>query len=161
MKKITIFKNDNSFEFFFDENLNMWRLIENQNLIPGYFIDLEIDLKFFSNNLSWNEVEEFFDFLFFKMNSHNNIKDSQQLLFSQFCIINKSYDEALLKNIVFNISGINFKGYSKNVNLLDKFEYDLFFYPQNIENPYQDIGSYVWKANFRENLLLGVYCDRF
>ena len=38
--------------------------------------------------------------------------------------------------------------------------YDYFLFPKFVDDPYHDVGSYTWKANFRDTLLLGVYCDR-
>jgi hypothetical protein len=161
MKK-EIIVNKNSFEFFFDENVNMWRLIENPNLIHNISIDIEIDLVNVGSEINWSDVQKFIEFL------HENsifmdecLNDSSSLLHSLFSsIYKKTYDNDFLKNITFTLSGIDFKGYSKNINLSNRFEYDYFFFPIDSKNPSNDIGSFVWRANFRDKLLLGVYCDR-
>lgn len=161
MERRSIVRNGKSFEFFFDDHLNMWRLIESQFLINGYNIDLEIDLKKINHQLSWKEIEDFIDYLSLNKKVFENIADAEKLLNVYFSIINKTYDVDFLKNVVFILSGIDYKGYCSNVNLLDKFEYDLLFFPQYSKDPLRDIGSFVWRASFRDTLLLGVSCDRF
>ena len=150
------------YDFFYDENLNMWRVVEDSNFIEGQYIDLEIDLTNFNNQLDWQDVEEFIG----TMKSNNplyieRIEDAKTVLKSLFKTVNKGlYDENFHEYIEFNLSGIDFKGRCENVNLNNKFEYDYFFFPQYSKEPYKDIGSFVWRANFRDTLLLGVFCDR-
>ncbi|WP_428225615.1 hypothetical protein [Flavobacterium sp.] len=150
------------YEFFYDERINMWRIIESPDFIEGQSIDLEIDLSNFTNPLDWLEVEKFIE----SMKNNNSlfierIEDAKEVLKILFKTINKkSYDKNFYEDIEFNLSGIDFKGLCKNINLNDKFEYDYFFFPQYSKDPYRDIGSFVWRANFRDTLLLGVYCDR-
>ena len=140
----------------------MWRVIESPDFIDGQSIDLEIDLSNFANTLDWQEVEKFIGSI--KNNNSlyiESIEDAKAVLKTLFKTINKKgYDKDFYEHIEFNLSGIDFKGLWKNINLNDKFEYDYFFFPQYSKDPYQDIGSYVWRANFRDTLLLGVYCDR-
>jgi hypothetical protein len=159
-KKLNI--KGSEYDFFYDERINMWRVIENSNFIEGQAIDLEIDLTNFTNQLDWKEVESFIE----SMRNNNllcseSVEDAKEVLKSLFKSINKRvYDKDFFEYIEFNLSGIDFKGRCKNVNLGDKFEYDYFFFPQYTKEPYRDIGSFVWRANFRDTLLLGVYCDR-
>ncbi|MFQ3577073.1 MAG: hypothetical protein SNJ77_11625 [Cytophagales bacterium] len=150
------------YDFFYDESNNMWRVIESPNLIVGQYIDLEIDLANFPTQLNWHEVERFIESL---KNNHSlyseRIEDAKEVLKSLYKSINKGVNEKeFFEHVEFNLSGIDFKGRCKNVNLNDKFEYDYFFFPQYSKDPYRDIGSFVWRANFRDTLLLGVYCDR-
>ena len=150
------------YHFFYDDEISMWRIIEETGLIDGHSIDLEIDLSNFTNPLDWQEVEKFIE----SMKNNNSlfierIEDAKEVLKILFKTINKkSYDKNFYEDIEFNLSGIDFKGLCKNINLNDKFEYDYFFFPQYSKDPYRDIGSFVWRANFRDTLLLGVYCDR-
>ena len=160
MERKNIIRDSKSFEFFLDENLNMWRLLESPFLITDRSIDLEIDLRNIKGDLSWKEIEDFIDYLSLSKKVTDNITDAQRLLHTYFSVINKTYDIDFLKDIVFNLSGIDYKGYCNNVNLSDKFEYDLFFFPQYAKDIHRDVGSFVWRANFRDTLLLGVYCDR-
>jgi hypothetical protein len=150
------------YDFFYDEHLNMWRVIENPNFFDGQFIDMEIDLANINNSFDWQEVEKFI--VSIKNNNSfclERMEDAKEVLKSLFKSINKGvYDKGFFEHIEFNLSGIDFKGYCKNVNLGDKFEYDYFFFPRYSKDPYKDIGSFVWRANFRDTLLLGVYCDR-
>jgi hypothetical protein len=159
-KKLNI--KGNEYDFFYDNSINMWRVIENSNFIDGQTIDLEIDLVNFNNQLNWQEVEKFIESIKNNNALHSErIKDAKEVLKTLFKTINKAgYDNDFFEYIEFNLSGIDFKGYSKNVNLGDKFEFDYFFFPQYSKDPYRDIGSFVWRANFRDTLLLGVYCDR-
>lgn len=150
------------YNFFYDEHLNMWRVIESPNFFDGQSIDMEIDLANINNSFDWQEVEKFI--VSIKNNNSlclERIEDAKAVLKTLFKTINKNgYDKDFFDYIEFNLSGIDFKGYCKNVNLGDKFEYDYFFFPQYSKDPYKDIGSFVWRANFRDALLLGVYCDR-
>ena len=162
MEKKSIKINNIEFEFFYDEHLNMWRIIENPNLIDGQNIDIEIDLANFKNSLDWLDITKFIESI-----KNNNtlfverVGDAKEVLKSLFKSINKKvYEYDFYEHLEFNLAGIDFKGYCKNINLSDKFEYDYFFFPQYTKDPYRDIGSFVWRANFRDTLLLGVYCDR-
>ena len=152
----------NQYDFFYDEHITMWRVVESPNFIEGQVIDFEIDLLNFTNQLDWNEVESFIALLK-KNNSwyRDRIEDAKEVLKSLYKAINKGgYDKDFFEHVEFNLSGIDFKGRCKNINLSHTFEYDYFFFPQYSKDPYRDIGSFVWRANFRDNLLLGVYCDR-
>lgn len=150
------------YDFFYDEHNNMWRVIDNPNIIDGQSIDLEIDLVNFENQIDWEEVSKFIESV--KNNNplySERIKDAKKVLNTLFNTINKEvYKDDFFEHIEFKLSGIDFKGYSKNINLRVKFEFDYFFFPQYLKDPYRDIGSFVWRANFRDTLLLGVYCDR-
>ncbi|CAM3139365.1 hypothetical protein [Flavobacterium frigoris] len=160
IKKLTI--KECEYSFIYDENQNMWRALENSNLIDGQTIDMEIDLANFNDSFDWQDVEKFIESL-----KNNNllylkrIEDAKAVLKTLFKVINKNgYDKEFFDYLDFNLSGIDFKGYCSNVNLKDKFEYDYFFFPQYSKDPYRDIGSFVWRSNFRDALLLGVSCDR-
>lgn len=162
MEKKKIVTNNTEYEFFYDENLNMWRILENPNFIEGYSVDMEIELTNFVGGIDWQKTVGFIELL-----RNNNsllierITDAKIVLKSLFATINKkSYDADFLNYIEFNLSGIDFKGNCKIVNLEQQFEYDYFFFPQYTKDPYRDIGSFVWRANFRDMILLGVYCDR-
>lgn len=162
MEKKKIIIDNVEFEFFFDENSNMWRIIETPNLLIDNIIDIEIDLDNFVNTLDWQEVGGFI-----KSIKNNNllylerIEDAKMVLKAFFKSIYKNgFDKDFYEHIEFYLSGIDFKGYCKNVNLSDKFEFDYFFFPQYSKDPYRDIGSFVWRAHFRDTLLLGVFCDR-
>lgn len=161
MKK-ELFINDITYDFFFDEGNNMWRLIDNKNLIDGNSVDLEIDLGNLAEGIKWDEIEKFIKFISSdKAKVFQNIRDARTVLQSFYRVINKDvYDHRFFDNIHFNITGIDYKGHPKNVNLINSFEYDYFFFPQYTKDIYRDIGSFVWRVNFRDNLLLGVYCDR-
>jgi len=162
MKKKQIIVNGIEYDFLYDENLNMWRIIENPNFIEGNSIDMEIDLSNFANHLDWQEVGNFIE----SMKNNNplyieRIDDAKQVLKALFQSINKKgYDSDFFNYIEFNLSGIDYKGNCKIVNMKYHFEYDYFFFPQYTKEPYRDIGSFVWRANFRDTLLLGVFCDR-
>lgn len=162
MEKKNITVNNTEFSFFYDENLNMWRIIESPNFIEGYSIDMEIDMENLTNPMNWKELERFIE----SMNNNNSLYkervfDAQQVLKSLYKSINKNvYGNDFFDHIEFNLSGIDYKGNCKIVNLEDRFIYDYFFFPQYTKDPYRDIGSFVWRANFRDTLLLGVYCDR-
>lgn len=160
IKHITV--NDISYEFRFDERLNMWRMLENNSLVANCSIDLEIDLAHSGGIIDWGQISDFIEFLRSSREIINdNITGAQFVLGALFKAINKgAYEDDFFNDVVFGLSGIDYKGLSKNINLKNSFEYDLFFFPQYTKNIYEDIGSYVWRANFRDALLLGVYCDR-
>jgi len=161
MKK-EIILNGIPYVFYFSEELNLWRVIESDKIISSHTIDLEIDLNNLKKNIDWNEIDSFISFL----KSHNekiieNIKDAEEVLLNLFKIIyKKSFTKEIKSNISFRLSGIDYKSYCRIINMEKDFEYDFFFFPYNSKNEYQDIGSFVWRANFRNLLLLGVYCDR-
>lgn len=162
MKKKKIIANNFEFEFFFDENLEMWRIIETPNIILNNNIDIEIDLSKIGKNIDWEVVIKFIEFI--KTNNilfNERIEDAQTLLKSFFTIVNKNiYSETFLEDIEFRISGIDFLGFSNQINLKNNFVFDLFFFPIYRKDEYQDIGVFTWRANFRDLLLLGVFCDR-
>jgi hypothetical protein len=116
----------------------------------------------FKSSLNWEELAAFIESM--KRNSllyKERINDAKQVLKSLFKSINKkAYDVDFFERIEFNLSGIDYKGKCKIVNLEDRFMYDCFFFPQYTKDPQRDIGSFVWRANFRDTLLLGVYCER-
>jgi len=95
MENKTITVNNNEFNFLFDENLNMWRVIESSNLIGGNVIDLEIDLKNVDNILDWNSVIKFIQLLNNCSNILNErVQDASSVLNSLFKSINrKAYEE--------------------------------------------------------------------
>lgn len=136
-KKLSI-KGD-EYDFFYDDRNNMWRVIENSSIIKGQVIDLEIDLTNFTGQLDWQEVERFIESMKNNNSLHSErIEDAKEVLQSFFKSINKGvYDNIFFEHIKFNLSGIYFKGSCKNVNLIDKFEYDYFFFPQYSKDPYQ------------------------
>jgi hypothetical protein len=154
--------NNVEYEFFFDEDLNMWRITDNPNFIEGFSIDMEIELSNFVGGIEWQKTVKFIELL--RTNNPlfiERVNDAKIVLKSLFATINKkTYDVNFLNHIEFYLSGIDFKGTCKIANLEEKFEYDCFFFPQYATDPYHDIGSFVWRANFRDTLLLGVYCDR-
>ena len=162
MEKKTLNIKGFEYEFFYDEQINTWRIIESQSIIDGYILDIEINLTNYNAVFNWQEIEKFIESL--KNNNSlyvERIADAKEVLKSLFKSINKKvYDNDFFNYFEFNISGIDFKGYCNNINLNDKFEYDCFFFTQYTKEPYRDIGSFVWRANFRDTLLLGVYCDR-
>lgn len=140
----------------------MWRVIESDRLLGDTPIDLEIDLKHFKSELQWNDVEEF---LLFLSNNYERLlgltEDAKIVLLALFQrIYRDTYSKEELGNVHFNLTGIDFKGHCQNINLADEFDFDLFFFPYFTDDVHRDIGSFVWRANFRNGLLLGVYCDR-
>lgn len=161
MEKKQIRVKEVEYEFFYDENLNMWRIIESPYLIENHSIDVEIDLGNFKSALDWQDVVKFIGSI---KNNHalyvERLNDSKQVLKSLFHSINKNYDDDFMSHVEFNLSGIDFKGNCEIVNLEDRFLFDYFFFPQYTKDPSKDIGSFVWRANFRDTLLLGVYCER-
>ena len=160
MKK-SIIINGLNFEYFFDERVNSWRMIDSPDLIRGHTIDVEINLANFNEGLNWGDLEKFIKFILDNQSKHfQSIEDAKYVLHSFFKVVNKnSYDPDFFKAIDFNLSGIDYKGHSKNITLADSIEFDYFFFPVYTKDIYRDIGSFVWRANFRDNILLGVYCD--
>jgi hypothetical protein len=162
MEKKVLEANGYKFEFLLDEQSNIWRTIQTPYLIEGQSIDLEIDLANFTNALNWEEIVKFI----VSIKSNNKLRaerigDAKEVLKTLFKSINRNvYDEDFFNHLDFNLTGIDFRGRCKNVNLSHQFEYDYFFFPHYTKDPYRDIGAFVWRANFREALLLGVYCDR-
>lgn len=89
---------------------------------------------------------------------YKNISDAKEVLLALFKTIYKNtFDDEILENIDFNFVGIDFKGFSQNYQ--DKFNYDFQFFPFYKKDQYKDIGAFLWKAFFRDRLLLGVYSD--
>ena len=96
MEKKQIKVKNIEYDFFYDENLNMWRIIESPNFIEGHYIDMEIDLGNFTSGLDWLEVEKFIE----TMKNNNSlyvdrINDSKQVLKALFHSINKNYNQDL------------------------------------------------------------------
>jgi hypothetical protein len=160
IKHITV--NGIKYEFWFDERLNMWRILENRSLVDYYAIDVEIDLAHSGGIIDWDQIADFIEFITSSRQIVNdNITGAQFVLGSLFKTIYKgAFDDNFFNDVVFNLSGIDYKGLCKNINLKNSFEYDFFFFPQFKKNINEDISTYVWRANFRDTLLLGVYCDR-
>ena len=148
-----------TYVFHLFEEFKIWRLMENTNLFHAQKLDLEIDLNTVSN-FKWEDIESFIKF--WKGNAPlkiRNIDSSKKELISYYTEIfkNTSLD---LNSVEFKFTGINFKGFSDNVNLKNEFVYDLIFYPIDKTNEMADMGSFVWNSLFRNELFLGVYCDR-
>ncbi|HRG53183.1 MAG TPA: hypothetical protein PLL00_10135 [Bacteroidia bacterium] len=157
-KRITV--NSIDFEFFFDERLNMWRILENKNVLDGFTLDIEIDLKNFKQkDFEMAQIQSFLEYLHKnKSIIDRNLEDAKKVLLSFFQKLYANvFDKDVLENIDFNFVGIDFKGYSGNYN--NMFEYDFQFFPYYIKDTDKDIGTFLWKAMFRNGLLLGVYSD--
>ncbi len=135
---------------------------KNPYILENTLIDFEIDLIHFDNGVIWNDVEKFIELIKRDVNKTlENIDDAKSVLLILFQkIYANTFPSEVLQNIDFIISGIDFKGCCKNINLQDKFEYDYFFFPCYINDKSKDIGSFVWRASFRDKLLLGVFCER-
>lgn len=159
MKKEKITINTNDFEFFFDDRLNMWRILENENIIRGYTLDIEIDLKNQNDEFELPQISLFLEYLHSnKEIMLENVNRAKVVLLALFQIIYKdTFDKEILDNIDFNFVGIDFKGYSQNHQ--GKFDYDFQFFPFYKNDPHKDIGTFLWKAFFRDRILLGVYSD--
>ena len=83
IKKLVV--NNNEFEFFFDEELNMWRLIDTMSIIYNEKIDLEINLGNIEGNIDWNEINEFIVFFLDKQSLVNHrIREAKNVLVSLF-----------------------------------------------------------------------------
>jgi hypothetical protein len=158
MKKNIVFRGKN-YDFFWDDNTQIWRLINCENVLSGYVLDVEIELSNFSESVDWRDVEKLFSF--FNQNSvlvNQRIMEAQGLLKHFFEIVYKdSIDAQTLFNIDFSLSGIDFKGRCKIDK--DKYLFDMFFFPKNSVDIHEDIGAFAWRVHFRDALLLGVYCD--
>lgn len=161
MKK-EILIDENNVEFFYDEDLNMWRLIETPHILEDTLIDFEIDLIHFENDVIWKDVENFIKIIKRDMNKNfKNIDDAKSILLILFQkIYANTFSSEILQNIDFTVSGIDYKGFCKNINLQDKYEYDYFFFPYCINDESRDVGTFVWRASFRDKLLFGVFCDQ-
>ncbi len=155
MKKEIIIK-QNKFDFYLFEEFNIWRCLENRNLIQGFELDLEIE----DEKFEWLDIEKFISFLGENLElKMNNIHSSKKVLKNYF---NEVFKESQITSefIEFKLVSIIYKGYCKNINLSNQFEYDLIFYPERNNSPTEDFGSHNWHSNFRNNIFLGVYCDR-
>lgn len=159
MIKEIIAVNSNDFEIFFDERLNMWRIIESKDIITNYTLDIEIDLKNLNGEFEISQIAPFLEYIQSnKEIMYKNISDAKEVLLALFKTIYKNtFDDEILENIDFNFVGIDFKGFSQNYQ--DKFNYDFQFFPFYKKDQYKDIGAFLWKAFFRDRLLLGVYSD--
>ena len=155
MKKEIII-GQNKFDFFLFEEFKIWRCLENVNLIQGFELDLEIEIEKFE----WEDIEKFISFL--QENSAlkmKNIRSSKKVLKTYFSEVFKE-TQLTFEDIDFKLRGVIYKGFYKNVNLSNQFEYNFIFYPERINNTTEDYGSHNWHSNFRNNTFLGVYCDR-
>lgn len=159
MKKESIKVTNREFEFFLDERLNMWRIIENPNIIDGYTVDIEIDLKNQEESFDITQISPFIDYVMInKELIYRNVNDAKVVLLGLFQTLYKNtFDQEILDNIDFNFVGIDYKGYSKTYP--EKFKYDFQFFPFYKKDQLKDIGAFLWKAFFRDRLLLGVYSD--
>jgi hypothetical protein len=155
MKKEIIIE-QNKFDFFLFEEFKIWRCIENKNLLQGFELDIEIEAEKFE----WTDIEKFITFLrenlALKM---KNILSSKKVLKSYFSEVFKE-TQMTFEDIDFKLVSVIYKGYCKNINLSNQFEYDFIFYPERINKPTEDFGSHNWHSNFRNNIFLGVHCDR-
>ncbi len=147
------------FDFFLFEEFQTWRCYENNDLIKGVTLDLEIDLNIVSE-FNWDDVADFILFLRHTQEvKQKNISSSKVVLKSYYNELFKGMYPALDK-VSFTLSSVNYKGHCKNVNLRSEFEYDFVFFPEQLDNPHFDSGSFNWISLLRDNLFLGVYCDR-
>ena len=155
MKK-EIIVNKTKFDFFLFEEFNIWRCLDNKNIIHGFDIDMEIECE----NFDRTDIENFIRFLNENLSlKTKNINSSKQVLIAYFNEVYKE-NQIIHEEIDFKLVSIVYKGYCKNVNLRNQFEYDFIFYPLIIDKPNEDLGNYNWHSNMRNNIFLGVYCDR-
>jgi len=160
MKKKLIVNNTN-YTFLYTEDANLWVIAESTNLLSGYKIDLEIDLKLLGKDINWNEVSDFIFYLQRRTDKTNKdvITKSNIALKGLFnSIYIDSFTEQVKSNIEFKLSGINYKK-TISTRLGNKYEYDLFFFPYNAKDKHMDIGTFTWNVKMRGNVLYGVNCD--
>ena len=156
-----VFVNNIAYTFKYLEDLNVWIINENENLLSGYTIDLEIDLNSLGKPIDWNEINDFISYLRRRNDKviADIVKKSNIALKGLF---NGVYVDSLTKeirsNIHFKLSGIDYKGAIKS-RLGNKYEYDLFFFPYNTEDKHMDIGTFAWRVKMKSNILYGVTCD--
>ena len=155
MKKEIVVQ-QNKYNFFLFEEFNIWRCIENSNFIHGFEIDLEIE----SEHFEWSDIENFI--IFINDNPPLKLKNIE----SSKCVLKQYFKEVYKENSIINeridfkLVSIIYKGFCKNINLKNQFEYDFVFYPIIVDKPNEVIGNHNWHSNFRNNLFLGVHCDR-
>ena len=160
MKKHKIIIYNIEYEFYFDERLEMWRINENKNIHKGFILDIEIVLKNFNSEINMLiELESFLKYIIDNSKIvEKNINDARKVLLALFITIyEKTYSEEVLNKIEFNFVGIDFKGHCTLYK--SKYKFDFQFFPRYNKDPNKDIGSFLWKALFRDQLLLGVYSD--
>lgn len=104
MEKKIITVKEREFEFFFDENSNMWRIIETPHIIQNHSIDIEVDLKNLDGEMDWNLTELFIGFI--KDNIlviSEGIGDAKRVLLSLFeSIYKKTYEKDFLRISILN-----------------------------------------------------------
>lgn len=156
-----LFVNNIVYTFFYTEDLNLWRLIEDNNLLSGYKIDLEVDLNSLEKSINWDEINDFISYLQRRNDKINNdiIEKSSIALKGLFnSIYTNSLTKEVKSNIEFELSGIDYKKTIKS-RFDNEYEYDLFFFPYNTIDRNMDVGSFVWRVKIRGNILYGVNCD--
>ncbi len=159
MKK-EIYINNTRFDFLYPEGLSLWKLVENEQLVLGQIMDLEMYSDKLGKNIDRNNVRAFVTFLQRnKVTFTKILHESSIALKGLFNAINQhSFTSETKSNISFKLSDIDYKGCSEIIN--QENEFDLIFFPFNIQNKFMDIGGFVWRAIYRRNNLLGVFCDR-
>ena len=103
-KRITV--NSIDFEFFFDERLNMWRILENKNVLDGFTLDIEIDLENFKQkDFEMAQIQSFLEYLHKnKSIIDRNLEDAKKVLLSFFQkLYGNVFDKEVLENIDFNL----------------------------------------------------------
>ena len=152
-----------AYELWLDERLNMWRMIESKLLIDNYAVDLEIDIANLDGVVNWTEIANFIQYIAYdRQRVNKNIEAAQFALNAFFTALYREVDDEPfldLDHIVFELAGIDYKGRCKNSNQKNSIEYDFFFCPRYVKDPYRDIGTCPWRAIFRDQLLLGVCRD--
>jgi hypothetical protein len=150
-----------AYSFSFNESLNLWRVVGSQNLLSGYKIDLEVNLNLTKKDIDWSELSKFISYLqarSYKVNS-DTIDKSKIALKGLFNGIYKdSLAEEVKVNVDFELSGIDYRKTLVS-SFGSKYEYDMFFFPYNSIDRNMDMGSFVWRAKMRGNVLYGVDCD--
>jgi hypothetical protein len=151
---------DIDFNFVFLPELKMWRVLDSGALIDGRKIDLEIDLNHFpGGEINWDKVNAFLTFIIQSRNRiHSLIESGERLLISFIKETWGSSLEELIQNIKFDPTGITVK-YIKGESPFTHFYYDIFMFPADKRNMYNDLGSLVYRITALNHKIIGVSCD--
>ncbi|MCS3801124.1 hypothetical protein [Niastella sp. OAS944] len=155
LKEITV--NGASYSFHFEKEANTWLVLENISLIGTYDVDLKIEVEHTGEAINWNEITGFIDFITGSSKQVNEQLDDAKFVLETFfkATHKKYYSDAFLKDVIFEPSGITYKGCYKAGDQKNVFGYSFLYFPYYAHWG-EDLGSSSWEVNFRGDQLLNV-----
>lgn len=149
------------FEFKYDELENRWLLPRSGLLLPGFELGMEIGLeKYFpGDRFTWEELQGFLDYWMSNQADYRELVKGCEEILHMF--LAKADGDVLTTESLAHIrlvpGSILYKGAQPGD--WPKYEFEIVFYPLDLRDPYEDMGSLLWRATFLNRQLFRIERD--